>query len=241
MNSFWAALSFLTIFPVTREISESDLKQAPSMFPWVGILLGSCTWAMVPALNFLAPHLQAILICLVMVSLSGAFHLDGLADTFDGFLSSRPRDRILEIMKDSHNGCMGVTAIVFVILIKSAALSHILSHPTIGSSAIFLAPFLGRCSLLHMMFVLPYARISGLGTTFWNRDRKNTLISLSLSLLICLVALSWLGLLLWSIVLMIQWLFFKWSMKKIGGGTGDVLGAVCEITEAFTLLFFCAL
>ena len=97
--------------------------------------------------------------------------MDGLCDTADGFFSVRPRERIMEIMRDSRVGAMGVMAIVLTVVLKVAALE---SHgvDTIWV-VVLLMPLAGRCSLLVLMAILPYARPEGgLGTLFYSRSSK---------------------------------------------------------------------
>jgi adenosylcobinamide-GDP ribazoletransferase len=113
--------------------------------------------------------ISSIVLVVMLLSFSGAMHMDGLSDTADGFLSSRPRDRILEIMKDSHVGSMGVVAIVCLLLAKFAAIQS-LSEMRLWRT-LFLMPLAGRCMMVVQMALLPYARPSGLGTVFYRRGR----------------------------------------------------------------------
>lgn len=111
MNSFLAALRFLTILPIPgrRGHAPDDLRRSLWSFPLVGLLLGGMTggifWAVGP---YLPPPIAAVLAVLVLLSWSGGLHLDGVADCGDAFFSSRSRERMLEIMRDSRIGAMGV-------------------------------------------------------------------------------------------------------------------------------------
>ena len=119
MKRFLAAIRFLTILPLPGEwgAAESDLADSVPFFPVVGLLLGGLAAAIAWGMARIAPPMVAAAVIVVaMLSFSGCLHLDGLSDTADGFLSSRNRQRMLEIMKDSHAGAMGVIAVACVLL-----------------------------------------------------------------------------------------------------------------------------
>lgn len=190
------------------------------------------------AAHFL-PH--ALLCCLIIFYLSiisGFLHLDGLADTADGFFSARPKSQILEIMHDSRSGAMGVIALVLLLLFKFAALLSIPAEDMVW--VVFYMPPAGRCAIVIVMTWLPYAGHDGsLGNRFYGR--KNRLIpAFSLAVLfLCgffsgmsLVFVTAFGIIITSI------LFGAWCGQKIDGATGDTLGAVCELTETVVAVFF---
>ena len=107
MNPFLCALSTLTIFPVGKDFApaEKEIRQSPNYYPLIGlglgILLGICGFA---AYKLLPLTLCAVVLTFLSEIPTKAFHLDGLSDTFDGFFSSRPREKMLEIMHDSRCG-----------------------------------------------------------------------------------------------------------------------------------------
>ncbi|MBI4831219.1 MAG: adenosylcobinamide-GDP ribazoletransferase [Candidatus Lindowbacteria bacterium] len=114
VKSFIAALRFLTIAPIpARWANEAEyLSRSVPLFPIVGLLIGAAIVTADFGMNLLFPSLLANGITVVaLVAVSGGLHIDGLADTADGFFSSRPRERILEIMRDSRTGPMGVVAV----------------------------------------------------------------------------------------------------------------------------------
>jgi adenosylcobinamide-GDP ribazoletransferase len=204
MKAFMAAIQFLTLFPVSCNCARRDLGRSTFFFPLVGLLLGGVMVLVNRALSAVFPPAPVIvLIVIAMLAVSGGLHMDGLADTADGFFSARPRERILEIMKDSRTGAMGVMAIVSVFCLKIAAL---LSVPTgLRGSTLLLMPLAGRCALVIAMAALPYARSGdGLGRA-------------GLGAAGCVVALTL--------------VFSFWCRGKIGGFTGDTLGAACELAE----------
>ncbi len=144
MKPLLAAIRFLTIVPVPGVwgTAEQDLARSVPWFPAIGLLLGGAAAGLAWALSAAPPMLAAAVLVVVLLSFSGCLHMDGLADTADGFLSSRPRERILEIMKDSHIGAMGVIAIVCLLLVKFAALAALpagMLWPTV-----LLMPLAGR-------------------------------------------------------------------------------------------------
>lgn len=168
MRSFLAAMQFLTIFsaPTRWRGGERDLARSVYFFPAVGLLLGALMAALDYGLGLVFPRpLTSVFVVIALLWASGGLHIDGLADTADGFFSSRSRERMLEIMKDSRSGPMGVAAVVCVVSLKIAAVA---SLPTgVRWQAILLIPLAGRCSIVVMMALLPYVRSEGgLATVF---------------------------------------------------------------------------
>ncbi len=241
---FVAALRFLTIIPVPGKIGHGSAELAGSMlfFPFIGLCIGCCA-AAVSWLLWLVfpPSVAAVLLTLVLLGFSGGLHLDGLADTADGFFSARPREKILAIMRDSRIGAMGVIALVLILVLKISALASL--DRTEAFKAALLMPVAGRCAILILMALLPYARSEGgLGTLFYTRRSRLTGIwaFLFFCLLAWLLAGSGFGLpVLFPGITVIA---FAWFCKKmIGGATGDTLGAACELSEACTALACSAL
>jgi adenosylcobinamide-GDP ribazoletransferase len=141
---FMAALRFLTVIPLPGKIgtSEEELAHAVPFFPIVGLLLGCMAVPVAKIVFILLPPLPAALLTvLLLLGFSGGLHLDGLADTADGFFSARSTERMLEIMKDSSIGTMGAIALILVLLLKTACLASLNDHIL---SAVFLMPLAGR-------------------------------------------------------------------------------------------------
>ena len=239
-----AAFRFLTIIPLPSSFGcdSDDLAAATVFFPLVGVFLGFVAgcgawlfWQILP------PPVAAVVLIFLLLSFSGALHLDGLADSADGFFSSRDRAGILKIMRDSRVGAMGVVALITVLMLKFASLSGFNQIEAMKVS--FLMPVAGRCTLAIMMTLLPYIRPEGgLGTLFYSRQ---TGFAAMLSVIVLFV-LSFLvqgvpGLGLASLVMLTVLLFSLFSFRKIGGATGDVLGAGCEISETTMVLYFVVL
>jgi adenosylcobinamide-GDP ribazoletransferase len=233
MKPFLAAIRFLTILPIPGNwgTAEADLARSVPFFPVVGLALGGLAAVAARGLSPATPPLLAsAAIVLLLMTFSGCLHLDGLSDTADGFLSSRPRERILEIMKDSHTGAMGVIAIVGVLLVKFAALASIPSArlwPTV-----LLMPLAGRAAIVFHLAVLPCARPEGLGSVFYQRRAGPAAVFSAL----LLAAAAWFvlgagGLSLWAVWFGTTLGLAGYVWRKIGGTTGDTLGAVCEMME----------
>lgn len=233
---FFAALTLLTAIPVPGFVSnESDIEKSKPFFPLVGLIAGCIVFCAAWLMLYFPTTVAAVGIVVFMTLISKGFHLDGLADTADGFMSSRPRERILEIMRDSHIGTMGVLAIVAVMGLKISALVSI-PDEAIPFAAGF-AALSGRCAIVLYINISKYARESGLGQLMFKRK----------SLTSCVIALAvWLyaGFYIFGLngligTLLIALFPFAWAFytkMKIGGATGDTIGACEELTEMLSLL-----
>jgi adenosylcobinamide-GDP ribazoletransferase len=229
-----AAIQFLTVIPFPKSFTggEKELEKCMSFFPVVGLLIGIIMAAFDHVMGFIFPPLPAsVMTVIAMTAISGGLHMDGLADTADGFFSARPRERVLEIMRDSRTGVMGVLAVVFVIVLKVSVLISL--FPPIRPGIIVLMPLAGRCSFVMMMTALPYVRREGgLATAFGvGKSWLNVLWTSAFLLAAGWLAGHWLGLAASFSALLMAVLFSVYCFRKIGGYTGDTLGAGCEITE----------
>ncbi len=242
ISRFFSALAFLTIVPVSASAkagSDNTLEKSLVFFPVIGAGIGFFALACGYFLMAIFPQpVAAVLVIIVLLGVSGGLHMDGLADTADGFFSSRPRERILEIMRDSHTGAMGVIAIVLVLALKIAALATCSQKSFL--LAAFLMPLAGRTAILLLMAILPYARAEGgLGALFYSGSVK---ITAGLALFL-LVVVAWIlaGVAGYAVLLglICMIVLFAWFCRmKIGGATGDTLGAGCELAETTVALFF---
>jgi len=243
MGRLIAAIRFLTIIPVPGRVGTGEINMAGSLpfFPIIGLLIGMIAVGLSHGLWFLFPPLPAaVLMVIFLAAVSGGLHMDGFCDTADGFFSSRPRERILEIMRDSRVGAMGVMAIVFIVVLKVAAL-ELHDVKNIGA-VVLLMPLAGRCALLVQMAILPYARpAGGLATLFYTRSSKlSALWGAGLLLGIGAIAAGAAGFAAAGISLAVIFLFAGYCRLKIGGATGDTLGAGCELAETVVALVFAA-
>lgn len=229
------ALRFLTILPVPGlpPMREDAIGQAIPLFPLAGAVLG----ALLAAGGWLAGLLwgdpvRAALLVVGWGVLTAGLHLDGLADTFDAVMSWRPRERKLEIMKDSRIGAMGALALAAVLGLKVAWLAQ--AGPR-WLPAVLLAPVLGRWADIYGIFWFPPAREGGLGRSFQSQVRRPGFVAATL----CAAALALLagprGLLAMLLVWGASHLLARWWTRDLGGLTGDTYGAMCEIAEVVAL------
>ncbi|NOR25141.1 MAG: adenosylcobinamide-GDP ribazoletransferase [Desulforhopalus sp.] len=240
---FCTAIRFLTIVPVSwrAEDDPQQFNKCLPFFPVVGALIGVVGHLGAYIFQFIFPQqVVAVLALVYLAFISGFLHLDGLADSADGLLSSRPREDCLNIMKDSRSGAMGVVVVVCLMLAKYSALSSM--DPEKLCLAIFFMPLAGRSAILFSMARLPYAKPEGgLGRLFYSDSSKTAALAAFLSLLFLFAVLAPSQLIVALIAIMaVNLLFGRWCRRLLGGATGDTLGAVCELTEAITAIAFTA-
>jgi adenosylcobinamide-GDP ribazoletransferase len=238
------AIRFLTLLPLPWCAGDDENHFHASLyyFPVVGLLIGATAYSLSLVLCIFLPiQVAAVATLFFLAFISGCLHLDGVADSADGLLCSRSREKALAIMKDSRTGAMGVIAVVFILLGKYAALSSMNSE--VFCLSVFFMPLVGRCVLVFIMATQQYARKEGgLGTLFYTENSKKSAIFSLIVLLIVLVIFCFKALLVLSVTLFISIVFFsRWCNAKFGGATGDTLGASCEIAELVTALSFVTL
>ncbi|WP_052464347.1 adenosylcobinamide-GDP ribazoletransferase [Geoalkalibacter subterraneus] len=232
MRGFLSALNFLTLIRLGP--ATFDGARATAAFAWVGLLIG----AGLALLHWLTPAtISPLVMVLYLVVISGALHLDGLCDSADALFSHRDREKKLAIMRDVHAGTMGVVAIVIVLGAKGVAFAHI---NTIA--VLVLVPALSRFAMVVAMQRLPYARPEGLARPFFASERPGLVIPGVILLALAFFALPFglfIGIL--GVYLTFLALILWWYRRMIGGVTGDMLGALCEVCEAVLLLAAVAL
>ncbi|WP_420584274.1 adenosylcobinamide-GDP ribazoletransferase [Ruegeria sp.] len=227
------ALVLLTRLPLPKLPETVFARQADAAwaFPVVGLIVGlmACAagWAAM-AMNLPAP-VSAVILIAVLVMTTGAMHEDGLADTVDGLWGGFTRERRLEIMKDSHIGAYGVLALIFAQIARVALVATLLMAGAYG--AILAACITSRAFMPVLMTALPNARNSGLSHSVGGPRPATTVAGLGLALL-CALVLMGIGSL-WPILvaaLIIAGLAAT-ARTKIGGQTGDILGATQQLAE----------
>ncbi|MDD5156260.1 MAG: adenosylcobinamide-GDP ribazoletransferase [Candidatus Omnitrophica bacterium] len=242
MASFLLALQFLTIIPVKiKKAGEQEIAASMAYFPLIGLLIGvflAGVNALLYNLNFSSLASNVILVVALVVITAG-LHLDGLADAADAFLSRKNQEEMLRIMHDSHIGVMGVLSLISIILLKISLLSSLNIASKIP--ALLLACMLSRWSAVWAMFLFPYARREGKAGVFMRGMNLKILIICTIVAIVC-AALIWgtRGLVALLIISACTYAIGKFSVSKIGGITGDTLGATIELTEIVTLLVICA-
>ena len=234
MRGLLVAIGFLTRVPVPAKVWDGAIGRSSSLawYPLVGLLIGGVLWGLSWALASAPPMLAAALLLAVWVGLTGALHLDGLADSADAWVGGLgDRERTLAIMKDPRCGPMGVVALVWVLLVKFAALASLPS----ASGALLLAPVLARASLTAAFLCTPYVRSGGLGIALTDAPRAACLLGLAFAVVVGLVA-GWRGFIALVVTLMVFALWRLACMRRLGGMTGDTCGALTELVEAAGLI-----
>lgn len=205
----------------------------------IGGLLAIFNWAIRDI--FSSSLIIGVLDTTWLAILTRALHLDGLADTIDGLASNAPRDRVLEIMRDSRTGAIGVVGIVLLLFIKASSFAFLSKINIIN--VFILVPCLSRFGINMLSFLCPYAREGyGLGRAFTDKRAKWTMIiSFPTALLAAFFLMKWKGVMALLEVIFLSAIISIYFNKRLGGITGDVLGAHTEILEAILLLSFCAM
>lgn len=250
---FLLALQFLTRIPINvqGEINEKRLARSMAYFPLVGLIIGLSTAILYFIVTTITNDRVADMIAVAfMILFTGNMHLDGLMDTADGIYSCRPREGILEIMKDSRVGAHGVAAGVLDILAKYVLLSQIPSG-MIKYIALLIVPAISRWSQVYGAAKYPYARTSGGKSNFVDFVGKREVFFSSLTVVIfTYLLLGYLngiqeGVIQASILLItsIVGIIFigSYFTKKIDGITGDIIGAATECVEILALFTLVAI
>ena len=233
------ALRFLTVISVrsTVEITSKALARSMAWFPLVGLLIGLILGGIWYAMSFVFPPLLvSLLIVMTLAIITRGLHLDGLSDTLDGLGGGYTKERRLEIMKDSHIGAFGVIGIIFAILMKMMAISELPETSRLLVLVIF--PMMSRFSMVLVAWKCPYARKEGgLGKDYVESvDSRAVIFAGASALVVSLLLVSYWGLMLFLSVVFISLILAWFFLRALGGVTGDVLGAVNELTEISVLV-----
>ncbi|MCB2147944.1 MAG: adenosylcobinamide-GDP ribazoletransferase [Deltaproteobacteria bacterium] len=237
MNAFIASLQFITAVPLGRP-RPFDPKGIIVHFPLAGLAIGLALALFDLAASALwPPAVAGVLDVVLLAAVTGAFHLDGLADTADGLYGRREREKALAIMKDSRVGAMGLVAVACVLFAKAAALGSI-GHGRF--LALMVVPAYARSAMIVGMRLLPYARgKEGTGSAFFETPLTATDFKFVAAPVILSLFLGWRGLLLNLFFASTTAALIAIYRKKLGGITGDLLGAMTEILEAVLFLAVC--
>lgn len=261
-NFFWA-LKFLTIIPIDKEdtIKPTNFSTVIYWFPVVGICIGIFLSLFYVLISFVfPPRIIDALIILASIIITGAFHLDGFADTCDGIWGGRGREKRLEIMRDSRIGSFGAIGLICLLGLKYISLISIGeiqayspslfrtltedvfrgSSPGIVNvcSALLIMPIIGRWGQVCAAGLSRYARNeSGTGSFILNTTTLNHVMFTPVFPLLLLWFFYGLdGFVMFAIIIIFTLVLIWYMKKKIGGMTGDTLGATNEVLELLFLL-----
>jgi len=251
LRLFLVALQFLTRLPVRLDRFEPAwLNDCVRHFPLVGMLIGGVgAVVMWGAVQVWPAWVAALLALAALVALTGGFHEDGLADTFDALGGVVSRDKALAIMKDSRIGSYGALALVLSLMLRAVLLAVLAARPMLGAvSALLASHAFARAAAVGVMVSLPYggdaeqAKAKPLALAVAPRNFSIALAWCALLLLV----LAGLGVYLPRLLLaalaavLVALLMRHWLLRRLGGYTGDGLGATEQLAEIAVLLAFTA-
>lgn len=232
------AAAFLTILPISPNSATQSTDVAASFgwFPLVGFGIGltlcAIDWLLAP---FFGHAMRAVLVVLILTALTGALHLDGVADTADALGAGRNRERALEILRDSRIGSFGAIALFFVIALKVLAIAG--SGGSARYAMLYMAPGLGRWAMVALASSLDYLRAEGAGAAMLAHDRRRNLRVATVTAVIALAPLMMLHALRACVVAAIATLALRAFYRRwLDGVTGDLIGAAGELVETAVLI-----
>lgn len=239
MTPFWIALQFLTTFPVHLKSMPSKQQNGQSLlfYPLVGLMIGLILFAVALILQAIPAILLSSIVLVAWIWLTGGLHLDGLADTADAWVGGfGDAERTLTIMKDPACGPIGVLSLIIICLLKWSAIYLLLQKQLY--SALILFPILGRLAPIYLFLTTEYVREKGLGNSIADFIPRTASWALFAAVIAASGYFSWLGLAA-SLSILITLLYLRRKfIQRIGGITGDTVGASIEITECISLLTF---
>ena len=239
MKLFLLILQFFTRIPIPAKgtVDPANFPRGVRYFPLAGLVIGVLDalvfWLLTLGLDRSVAVIGTVLF---NICLTGALHLDGLADTCDGIFSARNRERMLEIMKDSRIGTNGAVAVFFDLALKIALLLQL--EVNVAIPALIAAPVISRTTMVLLMLTcLPARPEAGLGSLFIGKVQPRDVVIAAVLCLVCTVGtITWQGLPVIALNLLALIGYRQVVTSKIGGMTGDTLGAMNEISEVVTLL-----
>jgi adenosylcobinamide-GDP ribazoletransferase len=231
------AARYLTIVPLPGKAPDGmgAIGRAAGWFPIIGLGMGAVLVGVERATAMLFPSLLAgLLTVTVWKLLTGGLHLDGLADCLDSLAGRDPEHR-LAIMRDSRIGAFGAIGLILLLLLEIVAVAEL--APAVRSQALLLLPVIARATPPLLVGLFPPARPEGLGAAFGTSvGRWAAPIALAIALALALAALRAVGAVVFA-VSVVSALALAWFLAaRVGGITGDVLGAAIEIAELAGLL-----
>lgn len=233
MKKIAAAFQFLSIVPLKL---DGELKGCSAFFPLVGWVFGGILFGLSLLTSGLPRAVQAFVLLLVWEILSRGLHLDGLADTVDAFMSVKDKATTLKILKDSRIGTFGAMAIFLLLIGKFSLLSSV--KPAVLGVALVTSAVMARFFIVLLAAAFSSARKEGLGFLILASTGTREIVLAALFTLPLVLAIP-LTIDRYVVLILIIPVLLAWhANRKIGGLTGDILGAVLEITELLILLAF---
>ncbi len=243
LRLFFATLQFMTRIPVperwTQGLALDNYQRGIIGFPFIGLIVGVIGGVV---FTLLAPWcgvpLAALGYVLALALVTGAFHLDGLADTCDGVFSARKREQMLEIMRDSRLGTNGGLALIFIVVAKVLVVSELALRDAPMLLMLTAASVAGRTVIVLLMYRQRYAREgNGLGNIYIGKvTGKQTLVTLAGGAILTMLLGQGAALLALVISMVVVALLATYLRRRLGGQTGDTLGAAAEVGELIFLL-----
>ena len=248
MKDFVLMIQFLTRIPIKMEVEtdKNSFARGVLFFPIIGLIIGLFNYALYLAALAILPQggvfLAAVFAVIGNILITGGLHFDGLADTCDGIFSGRKKERILEIMKDSHIGTFGTIAIIVDLLLRIGIINGLTGK--FAAVGIILSPVLSKTAVVQLMTISTYARAEGMGGFFLGKLERWRIagslflgiLILNLTLFLVLGPLNIMKVIIINLVVLGSFLTLIFGYrshiyKYIDGMTGDTIGGANEVFE----------
>ncbi|QGU94415.1 adenosylcobinamide-GDP ribazoletransferase [Clostridium bovifaecis] len=239
IQDFLLMLQFFTRLPINLNLTceKENFKRGTMFFPLIGLTTGFIQWiTYFLAIKVLPDSTTALFVLLIGILVTGALHIDGLGDVFDGFFAFKGKDKIIEIMKDSRIGTYSCIAIIMDLAFRYNSYINLINKEF--SLGIIAAPVVARTIFVLLFYMGKQAKKVGTGNLFiGNVSKKELVVSCLLGAVITGLLLGLTKALVITAAAVIATLLFnKYCEGKIGGLTGDTLGANNEFVEVITLI-----
>lgn len=236
--SLRSAMAFLTVLPVATSEGAPGERLGRAYFPAIGAVVGLLSAGVFAFLDaFTTPLLAAVAATATLALLTGALHLDGLADSADGLFGGGDVARRLEVMRDPRLGSFGTVALVLVLVGEIAAIASM--SPGRAAAALVIAGALSRLAMLFVITLVPYVRASGLGVAAGDSSHRGFDLALGSAFAAAACLLDWRrALLAVCLVAVTALAVVVLARRRLGGATGDVYGATAELSMLAALIAF---
>jgi adenosylcobinamide-GDP ribazoletransferase len=236
--SLRSAMAFLTVLPVATSEGAPGERLGRAYFPAIGALVGLLAAGVFAFLDaFTTPLVAGVGATATLALLTGALHLDGLADSADGLFGGGNVARRLEVMRDPRLGSFGTVAVVLVLVGEVAAIASM--SPGRAVAALVIAGALSRLAMLFVIALVPYVRASGLGVAAGDSSHRGFDLALGGAFAAAACLLDWRrALLAVCLVAVTALAVVVLARRRLGGATGDVYGATAELSMLAALVAF---